>query len=76
MAIKQGEVGVTYDSDGMLFTTLEFSRNGHGWVVKVLLLDDCPDFVKRLPAGTIMQIGDNSSAWLRAKPVRVSGRAR
>lgn len=69
MAVKRPEVGATYDSDGMIFTVLEVVKLGDSPVMKVLLLDDCPDFVKRLPAGTVMQIGENSRAWLRAKQI-------
>lgn len=67
MGITPGEVGVTYEAEGMLFVTLEFFKHEEGWsMAKVMLLDDHPDYLSPIAPGTVMQIAVFSVMWEKA----------
>lgn len=74
LGIKPFEVGATYTSGGMIFTVLKFRTDVFGeTVADCLMLDDNPKFTKRIPAGTVMEVGERTSVWSEAMRIASPG---
>jgi hypothetical protein len=66
--IALGEVGVTYDSFGMLFVVTSFKKGVWDEDVAVcLMLDDQEEYTKRIPGGTVMDVSSYTTMWNKAE---------